>query len=203
LIWDNRKGRRLNRRLELERDTVETVRTWRAVRQTLDLPTGSEGFPFPPAAENGTIRHLVSEQISSTIRKWADSVPVLLSEEFDRNGDRVPFDRSLIHPYAFRHSFRQRYVDTARTYVWTVFWKAVAAATRHGTVSRMCATVLSRAAMSSVIPPYSTSRVLSCSSWRARVRVSLSARTASTLAGPTVPQPGRVPPPAGRAPAAA
>ncbi|WJV51743.1 hypothetical protein [Streptomyces flavofungini] len=48
LIWDNRKGRRLNRRLELERDTVETIRTWREVRDTLDLPTGSEGFLFPP-----------------------------------------------------------------------------------------------------------------------------------------------------------
>ncbi|WP_327298998.1 hypothetical protein [Streptomyces sp. NBC_01197] len=48
LIWDNRKGRRLNRRLELEHGTVETIRTWRAVRDTLDLPTGSEGFLFPP-----------------------------------------------------------------------------------------------------------------------------------------------------------
>ncbi|MFJ3930201.1 tyrosine-type recombinase/integrase [Streptomyces sp. NPDC090029] len=111
LIWDNRKGRRLNRRLELERDTVETIRTWRAVRDTLDLPTGSEGFLFPPAGENGKIRHLASEQIAPMIRKWADSVPILLSEEFDNNGGRVPFDRSLIYPYAFRHSFCQRYAD--------------------------------------------------------------------------------------------
>ncbi|MGW7283020.1 tyrosine-type recombinase/integrase [Streptomyces sp. NPDC054844] len=111
LIWDNRKGRRLNRRLELEHDTVETVRTWLEVRDTLDLPTGSEGFLFPPAGENGKIRHLGPEQIAAMIRKWADSVPVLLSEEFDRNGDRVPFDRSLIYPYAFRHSFCQRYAD--------------------------------------------------------------------------------------------
>ncbi|MFG2546967.1 tyrosine-type recombinase/integrase [Streptomyces sp. NPDC048594] len=111
LIWDNRKGRRLNRRLELERDTVETIRTWRAVRDTLDLPTGSEGFLFPPAGENGKIRHLGPEQIAAIIRKWAGGVPVLLSEEFDRDGDRVPFDRSLIYPYAFRHSFCQRYAD--------------------------------------------------------------------------------------------
>lgn len=111
LIWDNRKGRRLNRRLEIEKDTVETIRTWLAVRDTLDLPTGSETFLFPPAGENGKIRHLVPEQISSMIRKWADSIPVLLSEEFGKNGDRVPFDRSLIYPYAFRHSFCQRYAD--------------------------------------------------------------------------------------------
>lgn len=49
LVWDNRKGRRLNRRLEIERDTVSTVRTWLDVRDTLDLPTGSEDFLFPPA----------------------------------------------------------------------------------------------------------------------------------------------------------
>jgi integrase len=42
LIWDNRKGRRLNRRLEIEHRTVETIRTWLAVRDSLDLPTGSE-----------------------------------------------------------------------------------------------------------------------------------------------------------------
>lgn len=57
LTWDNRKGRRLNRRLEIEKETVETIRTWLAVRATVDLPTGSEGFLFPPAGENGKIRH--------------------------------------------------------------------------------------------------------------------------------------------------
>lgn len=111
LIWDNRKGRRLGRRLEIETGTVETIRTWLAVRDTLDLPTGSEPFLFPPAGENGIIRHLVSEQISSMIRKWADSVPVLLAEEFGKDGKRVAFDRSLVYPYAFRHSFCQRYAD--------------------------------------------------------------------------------------------
>ncbi|KUL69412.1 MULTISPECIES: tyrosine-type recombinase/integrase [unclassified Streptomyces] len=111
LIWDNRKGRRLNRRLEITPETVETIRAWLAVRDTLDLPTGSEPFLFPPAGENGIIRHLGSEQISTVIRKWADSVPVLLSEEFGKDGKRVAFDRSLVYPYAFRHSFCQRYAD--------------------------------------------------------------------------------------------
>ncbi|MCF3167072.1 MULTISPECIES: tyrosine-type recombinase/integrase [Streptomyces] len=111
LIWDNRKGRRLGRRLEITPETVQTIRTWQAVRETLDLPTGSEPFLFPPAGENGIIRHLVPEQISAFIRKWADSVPVLLAEEFGRDGQRLPFDRALIYPYAFRHSFCQRYAD--------------------------------------------------------------------------------------------
>ncbi|MFD5523426.1 tyrosine-type recombinase/integrase [Streptomyces virginiae] len=111
LIWDNRKGRRLGRRLEITSDTVETVQTWLAVRKTVDLPIGSEPYLFPPAGENGIMRHLVSEQISAIIRKWADSVPVILAEEFGLDGERVPFDRSLIFPYAFRHSYCQRHAD--------------------------------------------------------------------------------------------
>ncbi|MBV9022705.1 MAG: site-specific integrase [Streptomycetaceae bacterium] len=111
LIWDNRKGRRRNRRLEITTDTVETIRTWLTVRDTLELPTGSEPYLFPPAGENGIVRHLLSEQISTIIRKWADSIPKLLAEEFGPNGERVPFDPSLIYPYAFRHSYCQRHAD--------------------------------------------------------------------------------------------
>src|SRR5690606_11946332 len=51
LVWDNRKGRRNGRRLPITSDTVETIKTWLAVRDTLELPTGSEPYLFPPAGE--------------------------------------------------------------------------------------------------------------------------------------------------------
>jgi integrase len=111
LIWDNRKGRRNGRRLPITSDTVKVVQTWLAVRDTLDLPTGSEPYLFPPAGENGIMRHLVPEQISAIIRKWADSLPGILAEEFGLDGERAPFDLSLIFPYAFRHSYAQRHAD--------------------------------------------------------------------------------------------
>jgi integrase len=111
LIWDNRKARRNRRRLPITSETVEAVKRWLQVRETIDLPTGSDPYLFPPAGENGQVRHLVSEQVWNIIRTWADAIPVILSEEIGRDGERVPFDRSLIFPYAFRHSYCQRHAD--------------------------------------------------------------------------------------------
>ena len=111
LVWDNRKGRRNGRRLPVTSDTVATVKTWLTVRETLQLPTGSEPYLFPPAGEDGIVRHLGSGHISTLMREWTKQLPVLLGEEFGQDGERVSFDRSLIYPYAFRHSYAQRHAD--------------------------------------------------------------------------------------------
>ncbi|MFI9724666.1 tyrosine-type recombinase/integrase [Streptomyces sp. NPDC052396] len=112
LIWDNRKAGRNRRHLPVTSETVETIERWLAVRAKLDLPTGSEGYLFPPAGENGQLRHLLPEQVAHIIRSWADHEDVvLLAEEFGRDGTRVAFDKSLVFPYAFRHSFCQRHAD--------------------------------------------------------------------------------------------
>ncbi|WP_434600471.1 tyrosine-type recombinase/integrase [Streptomyces sp. A5-4] len=111
LIWDNRKGRRNGRRLPITAESAQGVKAWLTVRESLDLPTGSAAFLFPPTGENGIVRHLVSEQVAGFIRSWADRVPVVLAEELGPDGERLPFDRSLIFPYALRHSFCQRHAD--------------------------------------------------------------------------------------------
>ncbi|GAA2463052.1 tyrosine-type recombinase/integrase [Streptomyces macrosporus] len=36
---------------------------------------------------------------------------MLLSDEFDEQGSKLPFDRTLIFPYAFRHAYAQRHAD--------------------------------------------------------------------------------------------
>ncbi|WP_165974673.1 tyrosine-type recombinase/integrase [Nonomuraea deserti] len=99
------------RRLPILAETVATVHAWLAVRQTIELPSGSEGFLFPPAGEFGQVRHLESDHISPIIRAFADAVPQLLAEEFGPDGRPLPFDRSLIFPYAFRHAYCQRHAD--------------------------------------------------------------------------------------------
>ncbi|MEU6721924.1 tyrosine-type recombinase/integrase [Nonomuraea sp. NPDC046802] len=111
LRWDNGKGLRNGRRLPIRAETVATIHTWLAVRHAIELPSGSEGFLFPPAGEFGQVRHLESEQISPIIRAFADAVPQLLAEEFGPDGRHLPFDRSLIFPYAFRHAYCQRHAD--------------------------------------------------------------------------------------------
>jgi integrase len=112
LVWDNRKARRNRRHLQITQETAQCVQRWLAVRETLDLPSGSEGFLFPPTGENGILRHLLPEHIAQFIRAWADRDDVvLLTEEFGPDGSRVPFVKALVFPYAFRHSYAQRHAD--------------------------------------------------------------------------------------------
>lgn len=57
LIWDNRKGRRKNRRLPIDTETADAVARWLRVRERIALPGGAEPFLFPPASERGIVRH--------------------------------------------------------------------------------------------------------------------------------------------------
>lgn len=115
LRYDNTKGKRLRRHLPIPTATATgAVKDWLTVRAALDLPGGSERYLFPPAGEFGQVRHLTAEQIARFIRSFADSVPSLLAEEFDEDGHRAQFDRALIFPYAFRHTYAQRYADQGK-----------------------------------------------------------------------------------------
>jgi integrase len=107
LIYDNHKARRQGRRLPILQSTADAIHKWITVRQT--IPMSSQEFLFP-----GTTiveKHLSSNSLSSAIRTWVRGLETLNSDEVDANGDPVPFDRSKIHPYAFRHSYAQRHAD--------------------------------------------------------------------------------------------
>lgn len=111
LIWDNAKAGRLRRRLPLDRDTVTAIKQWTSIRDGLDLPSRAHPFLFPAITNNGANGHLTTEKIGAAIRKWADAIPEIHSEELGPDGTPLPFDRSLIYPYAFRHTYCQRYAD--------------------------------------------------------------------------------------------
>ncbi len=111
LIWDNTKAGRLRRRLPLDSDTVSAVKEWTSVRERLDLPSRALPFLFPAITDNAATGHLTTGNIGAAIRTWADSIPEIHSEELGPDGTPLPFDRSLIYPYAFRHTFCQRYAD--------------------------------------------------------------------------------------------
>jgi len=109
LVWHNVKGRRLRRRLPVVQDTADAIRDWKETRDGLDIPANCAAHLFPSAA--GAYQHLGPDYISRAIRLWADSIPVLGSPELGRDGTPLPFDRMKIFPYAFRHTFCQRYAD--------------------------------------------------------------------------------------------
>ena len=109
LVWHNMKGRRLRRRLPIEQGTADAIRDWKQTRAGLGIPANCAAHLFP--AITGSYQHMDSGNMSRAIRAWADSVPVLGSEELGPDGTPLPFDRSKIFPYAFRHTFCQRYAD--------------------------------------------------------------------------------------------
>jgi integrase len=90
LVWHNMKGRRLRRRLPIEQSTADAVRDWKQTRAGLDIPANCAAHLFP--AITGSYQHMDSGNMSRAIRLWADSVPVLDSEELGPDGTPLPFD---------------------------------------------------------------------------------------------------------------
>lgn len=113
LVWNNHKARRHRRRLPITAPTAEAIRTWRARRDQLrpSLPPAGADYLFPALTHLATRPYLHTSYLSETLRHWVDSIPHLYSEGTDTQGNLLPFDRSLIYAYAFRHSYAQRHAD--------------------------------------------------------------------------------------------
>ncbi|MEU9230677.1 site-specific integrase [Streptomyces massasporeus] len=112
LIWNNHKGRRMRRRLPITSSTVAAIEQWRAMRDALPgAPSVSEPYLFPAMTSAGGSDHLMSNNFSAALRTWVDNLGALDSDVLDAEGNVIPFDRSLIYPYAFRHTFAQRHAD--------------------------------------------------------------------------------------------
>lgn len=111
LVWDNHKRRRYNRRLPITTQTAEAIRTWQALRDQVPAPNCSTDYLFPAMTDRGGFKHLRSHSFGMAMREWVDALPELVSDQLDMDGERLPFDRSLIFPYAFRHSYAQRHAD--------------------------------------------------------------------------------------------
>ncbi|MFE5947594.1 site-specific integrase [Streptomyces sp. NPDC056480] len=111
LIWDNHKGHRLRRRLPLGQETVTRIKAWQQIRDRIAAPEHSDAYLFPAISRYSGTAHMNSVSLSTAIRNWVDALPELHGEVIGKDGGLLPFDRSLIFPYAFRHSFAQRYAD--------------------------------------------------------------------------------------------
>ncbi|MFE5580205.1 tyrosine-type recombinase/integrase [Kitasatospora sp. NPDC056531] len=111
LIWDNHKKRRYGRRLPIAGQTAEAIRSWQARRGDIPAPATSSDYLFPAMTARSGTRHLQPGGLANALREWVAAIPALLSDQLDESGNRLPFDRSLIFPYAFRHSYAQRHAD--------------------------------------------------------------------------------------------
>jgi Phage integrase family len=115
LIWDNFKRKRLRRQLPIASTTAQAIRDWRRVRAQMQLRPDSAGYLFPARGPAGgresRTPHLTTAELGRALRDWVKSIPEIHSDVPGADGQPLPFDRSLIYPYAFRHSYAQRHAD--------------------------------------------------------------------------------------------
>ena len=69
----------------------------------MTLPTQAD--PGLACAETTGPGHLSTIRLATALRRWVDAIPALRSDLPGPDGAPLPFDRSRIYPYAFRHSY--------------------------------------------------------------------------------------------------
>jgi integrase len=114
LIYNNYKRGRHGRRLPIFESTASAIEAWQKHVSTLRRDAGLEEWLFPPPAARARRRigPLTATQFANAFRPWVDdAIPEILDDHLDADGNPVPFDRSLILCYGFRHSFAQRHAD--------------------------------------------------------------------------------------------
>ena len=67
-------------------------------------------LPRPHKNIDGT-NHFETGLINAWFRAWLERIPQIDAGPLDDNGRPVPFDRSAIHPHAFRHTYAQTLAD--------------------------------------------------------------------------------------------
>ncbi|MEV7786473.1 site-specific integrase [Streptomyces sp. NPDC088106] len=116
LLYDNSKAFRLGRKLPIGKATAAmiTEQQERARQRFPETPTADlRLLPSPVANPHGTKS---ISTFSESHRLWVDSlpdflIPVVVEVEGQPVTKLLPFDKSKIFPYAYRHSYAQRHAD--------------------------------------------------------------------------------------------
>ena len=114
LVYDNRKRRRMGRRLPISTATATVIDQWLDHLQSLSVPDTLCDWLFPTPGTRNNIRrgHLSGAQFGSrAFAIWIDAIPELVDERLDDDGNPALYDRSMITPYGLRHSYAQRHAD--------------------------------------------------------------------------------------------
>jgi len=114
LIYDNHKAGRMRRRLPISTGTAEIIQSWQQHRAQLRVPPAQDRwlFPTPLLRAHQSRGHVTSSCVARVFKVWVAQIAVIDSELLGPDGTPAPFDRSLMTPYALRHSYAQRHADS-------------------------------------------------------------------------------------------
>jgi site-specific recombinase XerD len=113
LVYDNHKRRRMGRRLPLaDSELVNAIRAQQAwvAQRFADTPAGDLWLLPRPSRNSDGRAHLSAHQIWGWITTWVARIPSI-DVTPPGAGQPVAFDRSAIHPHAFRHTYAQTLAD--------------------------------------------------------------------------------------------
>lgn len=114
LIYDNHKALRLRRRLPLADSAlvqaIAAQQAWVTERFPDTPPTKLWLLPRGTRNSTGTA-HIPANQLAMWMRVWVRAIPRIDAGTLDGSGEPVPFDRTHIHPHAFRHTYAQTLAD--------------------------------------------------------------------------------------------
>ena len=114
LIYNMTKTSWTGKRLPIHDSTAAIIQEQQAHLRTRfpDTPPAELAlWPSPLRNPRGT-RSMNTDYLSHVLRSWMLALPRLDGPDVDDHGHRVPFDRSRVFAYAFRHSFAQRHADS-------------------------------------------------------------------------------------------
>lgn len=115
LIYDNHKAARMRRRLPITNETAEVVMAWERHRSQLPTPPALRHwlFPSPQLRAKQAHGHVTAACVCRAFKVWVARIERIDGELLGSDGCPAPFDRSLMTPYALRHSYAQRHADAA------------------------------------------------------------------------------------------
>jgi integrase len=113
LIYDNHKAGRMRRRLPVTTGTAQIIQSWQQHRMRLRLPPAQNHwlFPRPLLRARQSRGHVTPACVGRVFKIWVAQIGTIDSELPGPDGTPVPFEPSLITPYALRHSYAQRHAD--------------------------------------------------------------------------------------------
>lgn len=113
LLWNNDKGRRRGRRLPIWAETAQTLESWFTIRDRhiTAMPAGQQDWLFPTFRSRARDKHLKTAWFNHRLRDWIDNRLPDLPGPANGPGAGIPFGKSAVFAYAFRHSYCQRLAD--------------------------------------------------------------------------------------------